>query len=112
MFYLNSSVIFAFLNGYYKYTIYFHSSVEPQLTEHATGTASAATASDAAADAASSAASSADSYSGYSAVTGYYIYTLLYIAPIWMHILANGLSNDTQIELAKRYLPPEKCPNM
>lgn len=34
------------------------------------------------------------------------------IATRWAHILTNGLSKDIQLELVKRYLPPENCPNM
>ncbi|PZC84364.1 hypothetical protein B5X24_HaOG205559 [Helicoverpa armigera] len=34
------------------------------------------------------------------------------IASRWTHILVNGLSKETQMELMKCYLPPENCPNM
>lgn len=34
------------------------------------------------------------------------------IASRWTHILANGLSKDTQLELIKSYLPPENCPTI
>ncbi|KAL0892469.1 hypothetical protein ABMA27_015578 [Loxostege sticticalis] len=34
------------------------------------------------------------------------------IASRWTHILVNGLSKETQMELMKCYLPPENCPSM
>lgn len=34
------------------------------------------------------------------------------IASRWAHILTNGLQKDSQLELAKQYLPPENCPNI
>ncbi|KAL4714850.1 hypothetical protein ACJJTC_012522 [Scirpophaga incertulas] len=34
------------------------------------------------------------------------------VASRWAHILTNGLNKDIQLDLMKRYLPPENCPNI